>query len=61
MHINTLEDTVIALSDSEDDSVSYRKAQKMVKQIKRKRQEKKIYYTDESDTSEESHSKKRAP
>ena len=43
MHINTLEDTVIALSDSEDNSVSYRKAQKMAKQIKRKRQEKKTY------------------
>jgi len=61
MHINMLEDIVIVLSDSEDDSVSYRKAQKMAKQIKRKRQEKKTYYTDESDTSEESQSKKRAP
>ena len=53
-HITLLEDTVIALSDSEDDSIIYRKAQKMAKKIKRKRQEKKTYYTDDSETSEES-------
>ena len=60
MHINALEDTVIALSDSEDNSVRYRKAQKVAKQIKRKRNKKKTYYTDESDTSEESQKKEQA-
>ena len=61
MYINTLEETVIALSDSEDDSIGYRKAQKMVKIIKRKWQEKKTYYTDDSDNSDESQPRRRAP
>ena len=60
-HITSLEDTVIALSDSEDDSIIYRKAQKMAKKIKRKRQEKKTYYIDDSETSEESNKQSRAP
>ena len=61
MHINTLEDTVIVLSDSEDDSIGYRKAQKMAKIIKRKWQEKKTYYIDDSDNSDESQPRRRAP
>ena len=61
VHITSLEDTVIALSDSKDDSIIYRKAQKMAKKIKRKRQEKKTYYTDDSETSKESNEQRRAP
>jgi len=61
MHINNLEDIVITLSDSEDDSVSYKKAQRKAKKIKRKRQEKQSSYTDESNTSKESNSRKRVP
>ena len=36
--VNVLEDTVIALSDTENKLVDHRKAQKVAKQIKRKRQ-----------------------
>ena len=61
MHIESLENTVIALSDSEDDTVGYKKAKKIATKIKRKRQENRTYYTDESDTSEESQKNKRAP
>ena len=60
-HIKSLEDTVIALSDSENDSVNYNRAQKIAKLIKRKRQEKKTSCTDESDASEENNTRKRAP
>ena len=36
-HINTLEDTVAALSDAEDNSVDHRKAQKIAKKDKKKK------------------------
>ena len=61
MHINILEDIVITLSNSEDDLVRYRKAQKVAKQIKRKRNENKTYYIDESNTSGETQKKQWAP
>ena len=52
-HIASLEDMVIALSDTDDDIVEYRKAQKVAKKIKRKRQDRR-QRNDDSDTSEES-------
>ena len=35
-HIASLKDTVIALSDTDDDTVKYKKVQKVAKKIKRK-------------------------
>ena len=52
-HIASLEDTVIALSDTDDNTVKYRKAQKVAKKIKRKRQDRR-QRNDDSDISKES-------
>ena len=52
-HIASLEDTVITLSDAEDNSVEYKKAQRVAKKIKRKRIEKQRASNIDSDTSEE--------
>ena len=47
-HITGLEDTVIALSDSEDSTVEYKKARRIASNIKRKRLHQKS--KDESDS-----------
>ena len=60
-HIKSLEDIVIALSDTEDDKVEYKKAQKVAKKIKRKRQERRRNNNDDSDTSEDSSIIRRLP
>ena len=52
-HIDSLEDTVIALSDAEDNSVEHKKAQRVAKKIKRKRIEKQRAANIDSNTSEE--------
>ena len=59
--VQSLEDAGIALSDSENDSVSCNRSQKIAKNVKRKRQEKKTRHTDESNTSEENNTRKRVP
>ena len=53
MHIKSLEDAVIALSDSEDDAKEYEKAKKIATNIKRKRKARSEQNSNDSDTSEE--------
>ena len=50
-YIKSLEDTVIALSESEDESIEHRTATKMAKKIKRKRKEINHQMNEDSDTS----------
>ena len=57
-HMQSLEDTAIASSDSKNESVQCNRANKLVKKIKRKTQVKKIDCTDESDASEENDRKR---
>ena len=52
-YIKSLEDTVIALSESEDESIEHRTARKMVKKIKRKRKDRNNQMSEDSDTSGE--------
>jgi len=58
-HIQSLEDTVIALSDNDDDSAEYYKAQTYAKKIKRKRQEWKLSENEDSNTSKDTNNKRR--
>ena len=51
-HIASLEDTVIALSDTEDDSIEHKKAKRVAKKIKRKRNKRKKEANDDSDMSD---------
>ena len=37
MHIQSLEDTVVALSDNEDNTIEYKKAKRIASNIKRKK------------------------
>ena len=61
VHISALEDAAIALSDREDESVDHRKAQKVAKQIKRKRQQRNQQTAEDSNTSEENEPRRRSP
>ena len=60
-HIASLEDAVIALSDTKDNSVEYRKVQQVAKKIKRKRQDRKRVNNADSNSSEDSTTARRAP
>lgn len=60
-HIESLEDTVIALSDSEEGSVEFKTAARVVKKIKRKRKEQHQKIAKDSDTSDDSRSYRRSP
>ena len=53
-HIESLEDTVIALSDKEDDSEEFKTAKRVARKIKRKRHEKSKKLNEDSNTSNES-------
>ena len=55
MHIQSLEDTIVTLSDNEDDTIEYKKAKRMASNIKRKRKTRKDQDTNDSDTSKEQH------
>lgn len=50
---------MIALSDNDDDSAEYYKAQTYAKKIKRKRQERKSSQNEDSDTSDNNENKRR--
>ena len=58
-YIQSLEDTIVALSDNDNDLAEYYKAQKYAKKIKRKRQEWKLSQNEDSDTSEDTNNKRR--
>ena len=60
-HIKNLKDTVIALSEEEDDIEKFEKAQRVAKKIKRKRQERRKKLNEDSDTSDESQSYRKPP
>ena len=60
-YIASLEDAVISLLDTEDNSVGYRKAQRVAKKIKRKHQDRKRANITESNLSEDSTTVRRAP
>ena len=59
-YIQSLEDIVIALSESEDDSVEHRIACKMFKKIKQKRIDRSNKMSKDSNTSDESNTVRRS-
>ena len=60
-YIKSLEDTVIALSESEDESIEHRTVTKMAKKIKRKRKEINNQMNEDSNTSYEGDKDRRPP
>ena len=60
-HVTSLDDTTIALLDTNDDSVECGKAQRVARKIKWKRNKKNKESTDDNDTSEENNTIRRSP
>ena len=60
-HIKSLEDTVLVLSDSEDNTAEYKKAKKIAGYIKRKRLDQRSQEESDSDVNKEPLGRRRSP